>query len=96
MKETFAFSDIQSACLALDTGKINGKIVVTMYAAARNIMTKTDEQLRRLREIGINDLYVGIGNGLDDVLALKQDLILLLAGRSLRITRNDKSEEAEI
>lgn len=41
---------------------------ITMYAAVRNIMTKTDEQLRRLRKAGINDLYVGIESGLDDVL----------------------------
>ncbi len=28
--ETFAFSDIQKACIALDTGRVNGKIVVTI------------------------------------------------------------------
>lgn len=42
---------------------------ITMYAAVRNIETKTDEQLVRLRKLGINDLYVGIESGLDDVLA---------------------------
>lgn len=42
---------------------------IAMYAAVRNIETKTDEQLVRLRELGINDLYVGIESGLDDVLA---------------------------
>ncbi len=42
---------------------------ITMYAAVRNIETKTDEQLIRLKELGINDLYVGIESGLDDVLA---------------------------
>lgn len=41
---------------------------ITMYAAVRNIKTKTDEQLVRLREIGINDLYVGIETGVEDVL----------------------------
>lgn len=41
---------------------------ITMYAAVRNIKTKTDEQLVRLQELGINDLYVGIESGLDDVL----------------------------
>lgn len=41
---------------------------ITMYAAIRNIMSKTDEQLRRLREAGIDDLYVGVESGLDDVL----------------------------
>lgn len=41
---------------------------ITMYAAVRNIKTKTDEQLIRLKKLGINDLYVGIESGLDDVL----------------------------
>ena len=41
---------------------------ITMYGAVRNIMTKTDKQLRGLRETGINDLYVGVESGLDDVL----------------------------
>ena len=42
--------------------------VVTMYAAIRNIMSKTDEQLEKLKNLGVNDLYVGIESGLDDVL----------------------------
>lgn len=42
---------------------------ITMYAAVRNIKTKTDEQLSTLKKLGINDLYVGIESGLDDVLA---------------------------
>ena len=41
---------------------------VTMYAAVRNIMSKTDAQLKRLRELGVNELYVGVESGLDDVL----------------------------
>lgn len=43
-------------------------MTITMYAAVRNVMSKTDEQLRRLREAGIDDLYVGVESGLDDVL----------------------------
>lgn len=42
---------------------------ITMYAAVRNIETKTEEQLVTLRKLGINDLYVGIESGLDNVLA---------------------------
>lgn len=42
--------------------------VVTMYAAVRNIMSKTDANLIRLRDLGVNDLYVGVECGLDDVL----------------------------
>jgi len=41
---------------------------ITMYAAVRNIMRKSDDDLRQLRELGVNDLYVGIESGLEDVL----------------------------
>ena len=43
--------------------------VIPMYAAIRNIMSKTDEQLRRLKDLGVDDLYVGVECGLDDVLS---------------------------
>lgn len=33
--ETFAFSDIRKACIALDTGRVNGKIVVEMQDSGR-------------------------------------------------------------
>ncbi len=42
---------------------------ITMYAAVRNIMSKTDEDLVQIRDMGINDLYVGVESTLDDVLA---------------------------
>ncbi len=42
---------------------------IAMYASVRNIRTKSEQQLHSLRERGINDLYVGIESGLDDVLA---------------------------
>ena len=42
--------------------------VVSMYAAIRNIMSKTDAQLERLKNLGVNDLYVGVESGLDAVL----------------------------
>ena len=42
--------------------------VVSMYAAIRNIMSKTDAQLERLKNLGVNDLYVGVESGLEDVL----------------------------
>jgi len=41
---------------------------ITMYAAVRNIMRKSDDDLRNLRELGVDDLYVGIESGLEDVL----------------------------
>ena len=39
-----------------------------MYAAIRNLKNKTDEELIRLKELGVNDLYIGYESGLDDVL----------------------------
>jgi|GEM_PF-4023512 len=39
-----------------------------MYAAIRNIMRKSDDDLKNLRELGVNDLYVGIESGMEDVL----------------------------
>ncbi|MBP3818003.1 MAG: radical SAM protein [Butyrivibrio sp.] len=43
--------------------------VITMYAAVRNIMSKSDEELARIKEMGINDLYVGVESTLNDVLS---------------------------
>ncbi|MDF2522444.1 MAG: Radical domain protein [Clostridiales bacterium] len=40
---------------------------ITMYASVRNIMSKTDEELKELRALGINDLYLGIESGWNDV-----------------------------
>lgn len=42
--------------------------VITMYASIRNIMGKSDEELRELREMRINDLWVGLESGSDEVL----------------------------
>lgn len=43
--------------------------VISMYAAVRSIKTKTDEELQRLKDLGVNDLHIGYESGLDDVLA---------------------------
>lgn len=42
---------------------------ITMYASIQNIKAKTDEELRELRALGINELYVGIESGVDEVLS---------------------------
>ena len=39
---------------------------VTMYASINNIRSKTDEELRELRAMGINDLNIGFETALDD------------------------------
>ena len=41
---------------------------IAMYASIRNIQNKTDEELKLLRELGINELNIGVESGLDDAL----------------------------
>ncbi|MDG3088555.1 radical SAM protein [Vibrio hannami] len=41
---------------------------ITMYASIDNIKSKSDEDLKLLRDAGINDLYIGIESGWDEVL----------------------------
>jgi len=41
---------------------------ITMYAAIRNIRAKSDEALRELRDLRINDLWVGLESGNEAVL----------------------------
>lgn len=43
---------------------------IAMYASIKNIQSKTDEELKRLRELGINELNIGVESGLDEALTL--------------------------
>lgn len=45
---------------------------ITMYASINNVKSKTDAELRELRECGINDLNIGLESGLDAALAMMQ------------------------
>ena len=42
---------------------------ISMYASIRNIKAKSDKELEALRSLGINDLYVGVESGWDQVIA---------------------------
>lgn len=42
--------------------------IITMYARVDNITHKSDSDLAVLKEAGVNDLYIGVECGLDDVL----------------------------
>lgn len=42
---------------------------ISMYAAIRNIKSKSTNDLTKLRELGVNDLYVGVESGWDEVIA---------------------------
>ena len=41
---------------------------VTMYARTDNIIRKSDADLKELKDAGVDDLYIGVECGLDDVL----------------------------
>lgn len=59
--------------------------VFSMYAAVRSVKSKSDEDLAKLKDLGINDLYIGYETGLDDVLAFMNK----------GITLKDSIEQAE-
>ena len=39
-----------------------------MYASIKNVIGQSDEELRRLRNLGINELNIGVESGLDEAL----------------------------
>ena len=41
---------------------------ITMYASIRNIRSKTNEELKELRDLRINDLWIGLESGSDEVI----------------------------
>lgn len=43
---------------------------IAMYASVKNIIGKTDEELRKLAALGINDLNIGVESGLNHTLKL--------------------------
>jgi coproporphyrinogen III oxidase-like Fe-S oxidoreductase len=45
---------------------------ISMYARITNIQTKTPEELKALRSLGINQLYIGIETGHDETLTRMQ------------------------
>ena len=42
---------------------------IAMYASVKNVIGKSDEELRRLRNLGINELNIGVESGLDEALS---------------------------
>jgi len=41
---------------------------IAMYASVKNIINKTDEELKELRALKINELNIGVESGMDEVL----------------------------
>lgn len=65
-------------CLSADKLKDIAKLIhqylpevktIAMYASVNNIRGKTDGELKELRELGINELNIGVESGLDECLA---------------------------
>lgn len=50
--------------------KLSKVEIISMYASILNIRNKMDEELRRLRECGINELDIGIESGFDTALTM--------------------------
>ena len=42
---------------------------IAMYASIKNVIGKSDEELRRLRNLGVNELNIGVESGLDEALS---------------------------
>ena len=42
---------------------------IAMYASIKNVIGKTDIELKRLRTLGINELNIGVESGLDEALS---------------------------
>lgn len=70
---------------------------ITMYASIQNISSKTDEELQALRALGINDLYVGIESGSDDVIArIKKGWTIEEAKRQLQRLHNARIDHTTL
>lgn len=62
---------------------------IAMYASVKNIIGKTDEELKELRNLKINELNIGIESGMDEVLRhLNKGFTLEEARTQLKRLRN--------
>lgn len=52
--------------------KLHQVETIAMYASINNIKTKSDEDLKVLRALGINELNIGVESGLDEALLVMQ------------------------
>lgn len=67
--DAFVLSADKLKAIALKAKKILPECdTISMYASIRNIVTKTDQELQELRSLGIDDLYIGLETGLEDIL----------------------------
>lgn len=67
--DAFTLPAQKLACVAEMIGEKLPQIrTISMYASIRNIQEKTDAELRMLRELGVNELNIGVESGMDSVL----------------------------
>ena len=72
-----------------------GTETITMYASILNIRDKTDAELQALRELGINQLNVGVESGLDEaLLRMNKGFLAREAVRELKRLRSAGMEYA--
>lgn len=63
-----SFNNLEARILLIKKYLRNAE-TFTMYSRVSNIINKSDEDLKALRELGVDDLYLGVESGLDDVLS---------------------------
>ena len=67
--DAFVLSADKLKAIALLIHKHLKKVeTIAMYASILNIKSKTDQELRELRALGINELNIGVESGLDEAL----------------------------
>lgn len=67
--DAFALSAERLKAIASKANDILTNVqTISMYASIKNVMGKTDEELRELRALKINDLNIGFETALDDML----------------------------
>lgn len=67
--DAFVLSADKLKTIAIKTNEILPEIeTIAMYASVNNIKGKTDEELKELRDLKINELNIGIESGLSEVI----------------------------
>jgi radical SAM superfamily enzyme YgiQ (UPF0313 family) len=67
--DPFALSASRLKAIARKINEVFPEVeTIAMYASIKNIIGKTDEELKELRELKINELNIGVESGLDEAI----------------------------
>jgi radical SAM superfamily enzyme YgiQ (UPF0313 family) len=67
--DPFVLSGDKLKNIAIKIGEVFSDIeTIACYASVKNIMDKTDDELKELRALKVNELNIGIESGMDEVL----------------------------